>query len=676
MHHVPFVATRTLFFHISLLQQVLFYALSLVALGVLVWGIYRRYKIWKQGQPVPKIADWIPRIRIFLQQALEHRRIVRRKYAGALHLGIFYGMLVLFIGTCIVAIEHWGELVFGPHWFYKGWFYLVCKIFLDIAGVLLIIGVLMALGRRYFAKPVSVGNAPIDLPFLLLLLFAGISGFLLEGSRLVLVHPPISVTRFEPVGALVSSLMPGMTVASYEIVWWIHAFIVLGVIAILPYGRWLHLFTIPPTIIGQPDRAMGVLANISMEQVEQTERMGYANSGDLTRWELMSLDACMECGRCTDACPANKVGKELNPKQIVLDLRRMAQSNSGLTTDVISDESLWACTNCHACVRECPALIRHVDLLDGIRRFRVAEGRLAGSAAKTLRQLGSRENPWGLPSSQRLDWANGLDVQKAAVDDGREVLMWVGCAGAFDPRTQKITRAFAELMTQAGVNFTVLGPKERCTGDPARRIGDDFLYQELAQKNIETLNSINAKIVVTQCPHCFHTIKNEYPQLGGNFEVLHHTQLLQRLVDEGRLTLPGNFADSVTYHDPCFLGRVNAETEAPRKLLRGTMQLPLAEPERRESKTFCCGAGGGRMWMEEPPTQRPGVERAKELIATGAKTVATGCPFCKIMIGDSVAQVGGEDAPAVMDISEVMIASLENRSGTNAASDVAGELPE
>jgi Fe-S oxidoreductase len=258
-----------------------------------------------------------------------------------------------------------------------------------------------------------------------------------------------------------------------------------------------------------------------------------------------------------------------------------------------------------------------------------------------------------------MDWAKDLDVPLAAPGDDREVLLWVGCAGAFDPRAQSTVRALAQLLQKAGVRFTVLGPKERCTGDPARRMGDEFLYQQLAQTNIDTFAQHNVTTIVTQCPHCFHTIKNEYPQLGGNFEVFHHTQFLEKLMAEGRLNVPSGFAESVTYHDPCFLARVNHEHQAPRSLFKSVLQIPLKEPDRRNDKTFCCGAGGGRMWMEEEPDKRPGVNRAKELLATGAQTVATGCPFCRIMVGDTVAQVSGDSAPPVRDIAEIVLESIQ-----------------
>lgn len=673
--------TRTIFFHIPFVGQAIFYTLAMVSVIVCFYGFYRRVRLWRQGQPFPVITDWPGRLRMLFDQIVAHRRIRRRNYAGKMHLLIFFGFAALFTGTCIVGIEHYGALVFGEHWLYKGAFYLACKLTLDLFGLGLLVGTVLALGRRYTARPRNLGHGDRDGAFLTLLLLAVLTGFLLEGAGIAADPQRAPFAGFSPVGSLFASPLHALYAATpvgYALLWWIHIPLVLGVIAALPYGRWLHLFLAPISIGLQPERPMGVLEPVTLEQVEETGRIGLAAIPDLDRWQLLSLDACMECGRCTDVCPANAVGKELNPKGIVLDLRKvMAQAplsaggnvtdsapapdpagSPGQSTDVISDESLWACTNCHACVRECPVLIRHVDIIDGIRRYRVAEGRLSGSAATMLRQLASRENPWGLPASQRLDWAQGLDIPAASAEDGREVLLWVGCAGAFEPRGQKSIRAVAQLLQQAGVKFTVLGPKERCNGDPARRTGDEFLFQQLAEANITTLNGIQAKKIVTQCPHCLHTIKNEYPQFGGQYEVLHHTQFLAQLVAEGRLKLSEEFAEPVTYHDPCWLARVNGVTEAPRQLLNGVLTIPLTEVARRESKTFCCGAGGGRMWMEEPPNQRPGVNRAQELIATGAQTVAVGCPFCKVMVGDSIAQVAGEKAPPVMDVSEIMLAAI------------------
>ena len=678
--------TRTIFFHISGLGQLAFYLLSAASVAICFYGVYRRYLLWRQGQPYKVPSDWRSRLASLAVQAFGHRRVLRRPLAGSMHLLLFYGMCVLFLGTVIVAIEHYGAFVFGHHWFYKGAFYLVCKLTLDLFGLGLLVAVVVALYRRYADRPRTLGNDWRDGAFLTLLLAATITGFMLEGAGLAADPLRGPFKSFSPVGALFSAGLHGLaaTPTGYAIFWWIHTPLVLAVIAALPYGRWLHLFVNPMTIVLQPERGMGVLQPLDMQAVEETGKVGLGSIRDLNQWQLMSLDGCMECGRCTDACPATAVGKVLDPKRIVLDLRSVMSAGPGppadpsapktdaqsdrKSTSIISDEALWACTNCHACVRECPALIRHVDIIDGIRRFRVAEGQLSGSAATMLRQLTSRENPWGLPASQRSDWAKDLDIPAAVADDEREILLWVGCAGAFESRSQKTTRALAALLKKAGVRFTILGPRERCTGDPARRTGDELLYQQLAEANVGTLDSIRAKRIVTQCPHCMHTLKNEYPEFGGNYEVLHHTQFLEMLVKEGRLKLPAGFSDAVTYHDPCFLARVNSETDAPRALLDAALSGKLIEPARRESKTFCCGAGGGRMWMEEPPTQRPGVERAKELIGTGAKTIAVGCPFCKAMIGDCVAQATGDHPPPVLDVAEIMLQAIDHPANAAGAS--------
>lgn len=660
--------TRSIFFHISGGQQVAFYLLAAVSAAICCWGVARRALLWKAGQPQEQPIHWPARIRELAAQVVAQKRTRRRRYAGTFHAAIFFGMIALFAGTIISGIEHYGEYAFGPHWFYKGAFYLACKVVLDLFGLLVVAGALMALGRRLLARPRELGQTPADDAFLVLLLLAAATGFLLEGAGISADPSRQPFAAFSPVGGQVAAAMGHVSPAAYAVIWWIHMPFVLTLVAVLPYGRWLHLFVIPPAVALQPNRPMGALAPVSMEQIEETGRVGVGQLGDLSRWQLMSLDGCMECGRCTEACPANVVGKELNPKAIVVDLRRLlhapSQPESGVppahrSTDIISDESLWACTNCHACVRECPALIRHVDIIEGIRRYRVAEGRLGGSAAAMLRQLGSQENPWGLPPDRRMDWASGLDVPLASSGDGREVLLWVGCASAFEPRSQRSVRALAQLLRAAGVPFSVLGQRERCTGDPARRTGDELLYQQLAEQNITTLQEVGADRIVTPCPHCYNTLKNEYPAFGGHYQVQHHTELLAELQRAGRLKLNAG-SERLTLHDPCFLARVNGVTAAPRAVLEGAGELAEASPSGQ--RTFCCGAGGGRMWMEEEPNRRPGVRRAEQLLATGAESIAVGCPFCKVMVGDSVAQVRA-DGPPVKDVAELAWEALGSNAG-------------
>ena len=349
-------------------------------------------------------------------------------------------------------------------------------------------------------------------------------------------------------------------------------------------------------------------------------------------------------------------GKPLSPKAVVVDLRRLMSLGGGDVHQTIRDETLWSCTMCQACVQECPVLIGHVDLISDMRRDLIGEGKLSGPPAKALQQIGNQSNPYGRPNADRLAWAEGLDVPTVESNPDFEYLFWVGCAASFDPRAQKVARATAQLLKQAGVNFAVLGKEETCTGDPARRIGDEFLFQERAQTNIDTLGRRKAKKIVTPCPHCHNTLKNEYPQFGGNYEVQHHSALLAELIAAGRLTnKTSSTGEPITLHDPCYLARVNGETEATRAVLGASQDEQFREMPRCGKKTFCCGAGGGRMWFEELPAQRVSNLRAEEAIATGAKTLATGCPFCLNMMSDGMAGTEGGEDVKVLDIAELLL---------------------
>jgi Fe-S oxidoreductase len=321
----------------------------------------------------------------------------------------------------------------------------------------------------------------------------------------------------------------------------------------------------------------------------------------------------------------------------------------------IRDETLWACTMCQACVEECPVLIGHVDLISDMRRDLVGEGKLSGPPAKALQQIGNQSNPYGRPNSERLAWAEGLDIPTVEVNPDFEYLLWVGCAASFDPRAQKVARATAQLLKEAKMNFAVLGTKERCTGDPARRIGDEFLYQQLAQANVETLTQHKAKKIITPCPHCYNTLMNEYPQFGGQYQVQHHSQLLAELVEAGRLSSGTSTGEPVTLHDPCYLARVNREVDATRAVIGAATDAQFREMPRHGKKTFCCGAGGGRMWFDESPAQRVSCLRAQEALATGARTLATACPFCLNMMTDGMASTQGGETAKVVDIAELLL---------------------
>lgn len=635
-----------LFFNAPL--KALFFFLVTVSLVMAFWFLKSRYALWLQGKPL----DWDIRKTIWARvsymwdQVFGQRKVgqSRKRYGAPMHLFLFYGFVALTIGTTLLAIDE-----YGPVKFHKGVYFLIYEVVLDLAGAAVVVGAGMALLRRYVRRPASVSNSTFDAPLLLLILLTALTGFVLEGARFRIPEADTRWASWSPIGYLFSSAMPSLSPGAYLAIWWAHAFLVFGLFISLAVGRTRHLFFIPLVALGRPPRHMGELAAISIEEVERTGKIGAVEVGDYSRWHLMSADACMECGRCTDVCPAHAVGKVLDPKQIVQNLRGLMESSGRSVPEALNPTALMECTTCHACVRECPALIRHVDIIVDARRAMVAEGQVSGSLAMMMRQLGSTENPWGLPASEREAWMQGLDVPLVRDSGEFDVLLWVGCAGAFDKSAQATTRALAQLLNRAGVKYACLGNEERCTGDPARRAGDEFLFQQMAQMNVEVLNGYGVRKIVTPCPHCLNTFRNEYRQFDGRYEVVHHTELLAELIAAGKLS-SAEPASKVVYHDPCYLARVNDVTDAPRSLSNRN----LVSPRDHGKKTFCCGAGGARMWMEEAPDQRPGVKRARDLLATGATSIAVGCPFCKIMLGDSIPLATDKDV-ALVDMAELMI---------------------
>lgn len=645
---MPETPTRTEFLFMDVWQIFLFYVLMFAATGVFAWQIYRRVLLWKKGRPI----RWKPPyFKNFLTFFLGQKKVRHsRKTSGSpLHLLIFYGFLTLFIGTTLLAIN-----TYSPWKFHKGTYYLTYEFVLDVMGLALIAGLIWAWIRRKYNPPRTLTSEITDFHAIYLLLIITITGYIVEAARMNIVPKPFDTSA--PVGFVLSKILPDITPPSYLFLWWIHALLVAVFIAVLPRLRLRHLFYgLLSTAGSDSNTSIGRLKTVRFEDIEKTGKIGAETAADYSRWHLMSLDACMECGRCTEVCPAWNVGKTLNPKQVVLSARA-AMENDIKVADAITEEALWACTTCNACVDVCPVLIRQVDLIVDARRWLVSEGRLSGTAANMLRQMQATDHAWGGSATEREKWMENENIPLArdlvAKGEPFDVLFWVGCAGATDPGALKTTKAVASLLKKAGVRFACLGKEEKCTGDPARRVGDEFLFQQLAEQNVRTFEQYGVKTIVTSCPHCFNTIKNEYPEFGGSYEVLHHSQFLRKLLDEAKLKPPHFRKGEVTLHDPCYLARTNRESEAPRFVLGGKDKI--VEPTNYGDKTLCCGAGGGRMWMEEPPEQRPGVNRAKELATTGASTVALACPFCKIMLDASFAQAGLEKGVRLVDIAEIL----------------------
>ena len=498
--------------------------------------------------------------------------------------------------------------------------------------------------------------------------------------------------------------------------------VVLAFAVIVVYSKHLHialaplnvLFSRRPDALGalEPMRSNGKVLDFE-EADPDTDVFGLGKIEDFTWKGLLDMATCTECGRCQSQCPAWATGKPLSPKQVILDLRDHAFAKApyllatsdeeraklpdavqaeaerplvGSAADhgVIDPDVLWSCTNCGACVEECPVDIEHIDHIDGMRRHQVLiESAFPVEAAGMLKNLENKGDPWGMGGARRAEWMTELDfevpVVDAKIEEDVEYLFWVGCAGALEDRARKTTKAIASLLHTAGVKFAVLGPAETCTGDPARRIGNEFVFSMLAQQNIETLNEAGARTIVASCPHCFNTIANEYPQLGGNYEVIHHTQLLARLVAEGKLTPAGRVDEKLTYHDPCFLGRHNKVYTPPREILEAVPGVEATEMHRCKSRGFCCGAGGARMWMEERIGKRINTERIEEALALSPDTISTACPYCLVMLGDAVSakKSSGEakETLEVVDVAQLLARSVSpavSPAGAGAADGSAG----
>ncbi|BDG61065.1 (Fe-S)-binding protein [Caldinitratiruptor microaerophilus] len=689
-------ATRPIYWHITGVWVM--YALLVPTLAVFAYGLKRRYRLWRLGGAEARL-DRIPeRLRLVWTYVLGHRRLLREAVAGWMHAALFWSMVLLFLGTVVVMIHQDLRLPIM-----NGWFYLVFQsLVLDVVGAFGVAAFAVALIRRYVVRVRRLQHNREGVPpdrsdgiSLVALLLIFLQGFALEGIRIAANPQPWD--GWSPVGYALGLALRGLgepaLIGAYQFTWWFHLVTVFAWIAYLPYSKMLHVFTGALNVFFSDLGPRAAL--LQPIDFEKAERLGASAITDFSWKDLLDLDACTNCGRCQEACPAYNSGQPLSPKNLILDLRDylhrygpalvLAGAGGGrlpdpetlaarglelpaLVGETIRDETLWACTTCRACMEECPVHIEHVPkILEMRRHLTMEEARVPETLQDALRSLEDRFHPYKGTSASRTDWCEGLDVPVAAEAGEFDVLYWVGCAAAFDPRGQKIARAFARLLQIAGVKFAILGNEESCSGDPARRMGNEFLFEQIARANIEVLNRYRPKVIVTTCPHCLNTIGTEYRQFGGEFTVKHHTQFLQELVDSGRLRVkPGRLrterggAPLVTYHDPCYLGRYAGEYEAPRALIHGT-GVGLAEMARSRSKSFCCGAGGAHAWMEESgPGPRVNQIRAREAVETGANVIATACPFCMQMMEDGVKTTAGEDGPAVRDVAELLLEAVES----------------
>ena len=677
---------RTVFLNVPDVLQVAFYTITPL---LLVWGAWLfslRVKNWERGAPdrratTPKnvkkrAADF--RAGVYMQTLLRDRG------AGLMHSMIYFGFLVLLAVTTVLEIDHQmpESLKFLHGDVYRGYAAIG-----DTAGVVFTVGVLWAIYRRYIQRVyrIRVKSKPEHAVILGTLLAIGVTGFGSEAFRIALEGRP-EHERWSWVGNPLAGLVDGFgNLSTWHQGWWIaHVLSFFLFLAILPITMLRHMFTSPLNMyLSDRDRPKGAMKPMPNLMETELESFGASVIEDFTWKQLLDTDACTMCGRCTSVCPAHATGKALDPREIVLKTGEVMAATAvdgpvsppiGVDRDItvssasmferITPEEVWQCTSCKACDEICPVNIEILDKILDMRRYlSLMESNFPTELGSAYRSMENSGNPWGMSQGDRAAWAKGLDVP---IVDGTEVLdheylYWVGCAGSFDDKNQKVTQATAKLMARAGVDFAILGPSEMCSGDPARRSGNEYIFQMLAMQNVETLNAMGVKKIVTQCPHCFNTLLNEYPQLGGKYEVIHHSQLLEHLISTGQLDMTGARLDErITYHDSCYLGRHNDIYMGPRKVVGSIAGVEVVEMGRNGTKGMCCGAGGARMWMEETVGKKVNDERAEEAIATGATRVATACPFCYIMLDDGVKGAGKEESEVrVADISIHLLESLE-----------------
>ena len=678
--------TREVFGGIPVAMKTTFYVLTCVLLvyGAVLFG--QRVKNWTRGKPDDRSTtakNAKRRLKDF-RAGVYMQTLLRDPAAGIMHSLIYFSFLVLLAVTTVLEINH----QIPKSWkFLNGGIYEAYSFIGDLAGLCLFIGVMWAILRRYVQKPyrIRIKTKPEHAVILGVFLAITVTGFGTEAWRIAETGMP-SFEKWSFVGYPIAKLIEGNAhlVGGHQIWWALHILSFFAFLVILPVTMLRHMFTSPLNMyLKDRERPKGAMKPMPNLMETELESFGASTIEDFTWKQLLDTDACTMCGRCTAVCPAQNTGKPLDPREIVLKVGQVMAATGDpvvsppignvaeLTVSAnsvferITPEEIWACTTCKACDENCPVNIEILDKILDMRRYlSLMESNFPTELGNAYRSMENSGNPWGLSQADRADWADkieGIEILDGTHPLEADYLYWVGCAGSFDDKNKKVTQAMSQLLKRADVSFAILGPSEMCTGDPARRSGNEYIFQMLATQNIETLNGMGVKKIITQCPHCFNTLANEYPQLGGNYEVVHHSQFLEWLIDQGKLDMSNaRLEERVVYHDSCYLGRHNDVYMAPRNVIGSLAGIEIVEAGRNGTKGMCCGAGGARMWMEESTGKQVNVERSQELLATGATKIAVACPFCYIMIDDGVKGQGvGDDEVQVADISMHLLAAIE-----------------
>ncbi|MBI5472334.1 MAG: 4Fe-4S dicluster domain-containing protein [Ignavibacteriae bacterium] len=661
-------------------NSIIFAVVLVAAFAFFAYNVNRLIAYLKLGKKENRFANPGQRIKNVLTIALGQSKLLREPFAGLLHALIFWGFVVLLTAVIESIIE---GLIPGASLAFLGPLYPPLIWMQDLFGAFVLVAVIISLVRRLVAPPKRLrvsGHSKWDAILVLSLILVVMITMFGQNAARAHLHPEIPFEARFVSFVVMNWFSPESAAQWYYVFFWGHMVAVLSFLNYLPYSKHLHViastFNVYFSNLGiQPT---GAPKPIDLDDTTLT-KYGATDIDDLTWKQLLNGYTCTECGRCTSVCPANMTGKLLNPKKIIVDVRARtlekapamltAKASNGesekqallghqLLDNFITDQELFACTTCMACVQECPVMIEHLDTIIDLRRGLVLnESRFPPELTATFNNLERNYTPWAFGHSTRADWAQGLNIPLMSETKDAEILFWVGCAGSYDARYKKVSQSFAQLMKKAGVKFAILGTEEKCNGDAARRIGNEYLAQMLMKENIATLNNYNVKKIVTTCPHCLQSLGKEYKQFGGDYDVVHHTTFLSQLMQEGKLKVAQEKQESITFHDPCYLGRYNDEYDAPRSIV-DAVAARRVEMERTRDRSFCCGAGGGQMWMEEREGKRVNIERTEEALRTGASTIGTGCPFCLTMMTDGVKAKDAAEKVEVKDVAELLLEAM------------------
>lgn len=669
------LATREIMWNIPASFKVVMYGMFFVSLIIFAKGFYDKALFVAGGSKpsdlknlkklLPKKLNWSN----FFKTLFFQGKVTRNKFVGLFHALIFYGFLILWIATDLVAIHY-----DTPLKIFKGPLYIVVSFLADFGGLALLIGLCLAYYRRYIKNPeyLSATKPKRELFMYAMLAALVILGFAIEGIRILGNNMPIGEQTWSPIGWSIALLFQTFNLSeetlslSYRILWMIHMLNTMFFIASMTHSKFFHIFAVTISSIITPPRRGAVLSPMDFEN-EDAETFGLGKLSELTQKNKLDMLACVECGRCTVVCPANLAGKPLNPKTIITKARDLSEATAkGIDADFWENETysameLDSCTTCGACMEECPMHIEHVDVIMNLKRYKALTlGELPPAAADAVNKIKVNGNPWGISQDERFSWADGLDVPVAEPGVPIDYLYYVGCAGSYDSSNQKVVQDTVKLLKKAGVSFAVMGKTEKCNGDPIRRFGDEYSFFEIAIENIANMNKYNFQKVVTHCPHCLHTIGKEYAKFeDGAFETVHHTELLADLLTSGKLKPNKPINQEMTFHDPCYLGRHHGQYNAPREILASIPGLKLTEMKKSKDTALCCGMGGGNMWYELDEGEHLAVGRLEQIGETKAPQLATACSFCLINFNSSKGQVDATENIMIEDVAQILARSID-----------------